>query len=120
MSDIIEINDLKVCFRVGVPDIERATPQVLLITLRLHHDFRAAVAKDDLQETIDYDYLTRSLDEWGKQREWKLIETLACHLADWVLLHFPVSKVEITIKKYILEQTRHVAVMIERNQPAES
>ncbi len=114
MNDIIEINDLEVHFRVGVPDDERATPQKLQISIRLHLDFKAAAAEDDLQHTIDYYRLTRDLIEWGNQREWKLIETLASQIADWVLENFRPSKVEVQIKKFILPDTKFVGVSIQR------
>ena len=115
MNDTIEINDLEVQFKVGVPDEERAVPQKLLITIRLHLDFKAAASEDDLQHTIDYYRLTRELIEWGSQREWKLIETLASQIADWILQYFQPAKVEVQIKKFILPDTKFVGVSIQRS-----
>lgn len=115
MNDIIEINDLEVRFKVGVPDEERAVPQKLLITIRLHMEFRTAAADDDIKHTIDYYRLTRELIEWGSQREWKLIETLASQIADWILQNFEPSKVEVQIKKFILTDTKFVGVSIQRS-----
>ena len=112
MDDTIEINDLEVHFKVGVPDDERATPQKLLITIRLYLDFTAAASDDDLQHTIDYYRLSRDLIKWGNQREWKLIETLASQIADWILQNFTPNKVDIHIKKFILPDTKYVGVSI--------
>ncbi len=114
MNDIIEINDLEVRFRVGVPDEERSIPQKLLITIRLHLNFSAAAAEDDLDQTIDYYRLTRELIEWGHQREWKLIETLASQIADWVLTNFKPTQVEVQIKKFILPYTKFVGVSVQK------
>lgn len=114
MNDIIEINDFELHFKVGVPDEERAVPQKLLITIRLHTDFNAAAVADDLRHTIDYYRLTRELIEWGKQREWKLIETLASQISDWILKNFQPAKVEVQIKKFILPDTKYVGVSIQR------
>lgn len=116
MTDTIEINDLEVSFRVGVPDEERATPQKLLLTLQLFLDFSKAAQSDDVQETVDYDELTRSLIEWGQPREWKLIETLAVHIAEWILDRHPITRVDVEIKKFILPNTRHVGVKIQRTR----
>jgi FolB domain-containing protein len=116
MNDMIEINDLEVHFKVGVPDEERAVAQKLLITIRLYLDFEQAASTDDLNHTIDYYRLTRDLVEWGSHREWKLIETLASHIADWVLRDFQPAKVDIQIKKFILPDTQFVGVSIERSR----
>ena len=115
MNDIIEIKDLEASFRIGVPDAERAQPQKLLITIRLNMDFSKAALTDDVQFTVDYDELTRSLIEWGQPREWKLIETLASNIADWILNRYSIDWVEIEIKKFILPNTRHVGVKIKRD-----
>lgn len=113
---MIEINDLEVHFKVGVPDEERAVAQKLLITIRLYLDFEQAASKDDLNHTIDYYRLTRDLIEWGNHREWKLIETVASHIAEWVLRDFQPARVEIQIKKFILPDTQFVGVSIERSR----
>lgn len=114
MNDIVEINDLEVNFKVGVPDEERASPQRLLVTLRLYLDFTAAASADDLRHTIDYYRLSRDLIDWGANREWKLIETLASQVADWILQNFSICKVEVQIKKFILPDTKYVGVTIQR------
>ena len=116
MNDIIEINDLEASFRIGVPDTERANPQKVLITIRLFTDFKEAARTDDVQHTVDYDELTRSLIEWGQAREWKLIETLASNIADWILDRYSIAGVQIEIKKFILPNTRHVGVRIMRDR----
>lgn len=115
MNDIIEIKDLEVSFHIGVPDEERAHAQKLLITIQLFTDFNEAARTDDVQHTVDYDELTRSLILWGKDREWKLIETLASNIADWILDRYAVAGVEIEIKKFILPNTSHVGVRIRRD-----
>lgn len=116
MNDIIEIKDLEVFFRIGVPDAERANPQKLLITIQLFTDFNEAARTDDVQHTVDYYELTQSLIRWGNSREWKLIETLASNIADWILDRHEIAGVEIEIKKFILPNTRHVGVKIRRDR----
>jgi dihydroneopterin aldolase len=116
MKDTILIEELEAHFRVGVPDEERRQPQRLLISLELEKDFTQAARQDAVELTIDYDALTRSLLSWGQDRQWKLIETLACEIADWVLKAYQVERVRVEIKKYILPNTRHVGVRVERIQ----
>jgi 7,8-dihydroneopterin aldolase/epimerase/oxygenase len=83
--DKIIIKDLEVFYRVGVPDEERAQPQRLLLTVEMEHHFSRAAASDDLNETIDYFAVSERLRTFGEGRNWKLIETLAVEIADFVL-----------------------------------
>ena len=114
MKDTIIIEALEVQFRVGVPDEERRHPQKLLISLYLEKDFRPAADRDEVALTVDYDALTRQLIAWGEHREWKLIETLASDIAQWVLASYAVEKIRVEIKKFILPHTQYVGVCIER------
>jgi len=67
----ISIVDLEVFYRVGVPDVERAQPQRLLLTVALEADFSAAATSDAIADTIDYYAVTQKLLKFGEGREWK-------------------------------------------------
>lgn len=112
--DTIVIQDVEVRFHVGVPDAERAQPQRLLISVELDLDTRAAAAADDLAQTVNYFDLHQRIVRMGDGREWKLIETLAEDIARLVLGELRVQAVRVEVKKFILPETRHVAVRIER------
>jgi 7,8-dihydroneopterin aldolase/epimerase/oxygenase len=114
MRGSILIEDLEVRYHVGVPDSERAEPQRLLLCLEMDHDFQAAAAMDDLGQTIDYYAVTQRLLRFGDERSWRLIEKLAVDLADLVLKEFNVAAVRVTVKKFILPETRFVAARVER------
>lgn len=113
-DDVVTIADLEVFYRVGVPDAERAHPQRLLLTVTMHADVSAAAASDDLARTIDYSAVARRLSSLGEGREWRLIETLAVEIADRVRAEFGAHRVGVEVKKFILPQTRYVAVRVER------
>ena len=112
--DTITITDLEVFYRVGVPDAERAKPQRLLLTVEMEHDFEAAAQRDNLGGTIDYYAVSQRLLKLGDGREWRLIETLACDIAETVLKEFRPSRVRVEVKKFIIAEARHVSVRIER------
>ena len=118
MSDRIDIVDLEVFYRVGVPDAERREPQRLLLTVEMDLDFGPAAAGDDLSRTIDYFAVSRRLLALGEGREWRLIETLAVEVAELVLREYPALRVGVEVKKFILPETRHVAVRVERRRQA--
>jgi 7,8-dihydroneopterin aldolase/epimerase/oxygenase len=112
--DQITIKDLTVFIRVGVPDVERAKPQQLLVTVEMDHDFTAAAKNDRLTKTIDYHAVATRLAAFGRRRTWRLIETLAVHMAEMILRQFKPKRVSVEIKKFILPETRYVSVRVTR------
>lgn len=108
----IAIVDLEVFYRVGVPDEERAQPQRLLLTVEMETDFSIATKNDSIADTIDYFAVTQQLLRFGENREWRLIEKLASDVADLVLAEFRPDVVRVEVKKFVLPQTKHVAVCL--------
>ncbi len=112
--DTIIISDLEVSFRVGVTEAERTKPQRLLLNLEIEHNLARAAAKDDLSQTIDYNSVCQRLLAFGEGREWRLIETLAVEIASVVIKEFLAASVVVEVKKFIIPQTRYVAVRVRR------
>lgn len=112
--DTILIADLEVMYRVGVPEMERASPQRLLISVELAVDFRRAATVDRLGETIDYDSVCRRLLTFGDNHEWQLIETLSVEIAEALLAEYSARTVTVEVKKFVIPQARYVAVRTSR------
>lgn len=110
----ISIVDLEVFYRVGVPDVERAQPQRLLLTIELESDFTAATRTDSIAHTIDYYAVTQRLLNFGAAREWKLIEKLASDIAGTIVKEFKPQTVSVEVKKFIIPQARYISVSIRR------
>ena len=110
----ISIVDLEVYYRVGVPDVERAQPQRLLLTVVLESDFSAAAKSDAVADTIDYFAVTQRLLKFGEGREWKLIEKLAANIAETILTEFKPKSVTVEVKKFVIPQTRYISVRLEK------
>jgi FolB domain-containing protein len=115
-NDCVLVKELRVEFRVGVPEEERARPQKLLINLDLKLDTRKAAALDCLDATVNYHQVCQRIAQFGEGRAWKLIETLASDIATLLLREFPIAVVVVEVQKFILPETRHVAVRIERTR----
>ena len=116
MNDRIEIIDQEVHCHIGVPEEERATPQRLLISSKLFLNLSEAGQKDDIAQTIDYFQVYQRIHDLAAARERQLIETLAEEIAEMVLVDFQPDSVEIKIKKFILPNTQHVSVCIQRSR----
>jgi dihydroneopterin aldolase len=112
MNSKISIVDLEVFYRVGVPDLERATAQRLQLTVELEFDFSAAARSNDIADTIDYQAVSQRLLRFGDGRSWKLIEKLATDIANTILIEFKPAAVTVEVKKFIIPEARHVAVTV--------
>lgn len=115
MSEIL-IAGLRVKTCIGVPDEERATLQEVEIDIRIQpvKDFQEM--GDDLAQTIDYAQVCERVFRLAGARPRRLIETLADELAHLILEEFEARFVEVELRKFILPQTRHVAVRYSRSK----
>lgn len=111
---VIGIRGLEVIARVGVPEEERTAPQRLLLDLRFAAIGQPADLRDDIDSTVDYFALSRSVIALVGERPRKLIETLADELADRLLTDYPLRWIEITVRKFILPDAEWVAVTVRR------
>ena len=112
--DTIIIQELEVHCRVGVTEQERSRPQRLQLTLEIGADFSRAAAADDLARTIDYYAVVQRLRPWGEGKSWRLIETLASEAAELILAEFKAVSVTVEVRKFIVADTRYVAVRLSR------
>lgn len=112
--DTIEIRRLKVSTHIGVPDEERADPQILWITLKMIPSQGFDGLADEISRTIDYAAVALEIQALAASKPRKLIETLAIESADHLLSNHPLRSVSITIEKHILPDTECVAVHLTR------
>ena len=116
MFDLIRIVDLEVFSHIGVPEEERREAQRLLISLEMSvATFAHAARTDDLSRTVNYYDVAQRLRQISAQRPRKLLETLAEEIATEVLKNYPMQKLTLEIKKFILPDTQYVSVKIERH-----
>lgn len=116
MPDTIEIRRLRVSALIGVPDEERASAQVLLVTIVLTPSQGFDGLADEISRTIDYHAVSLEIAALAAARPRKLIETLAVEIADHLLGRHPLACVAVTIEKHILPDTECVAVHLERSR----
>lgn len=114
MPDRILIDALELSSFIGVPEEERAQAQRLTASLVLEpiRDFRAL--EDQIENTVDYFVLSEFVKTLSLARPRRLLETLTEEIATELLARFPLRAVEIEVRKFILPDTRFVAVRIRR------
>jgi dihydroneopterin aldolase len=114
MIDRIHIEQLEIHARVGVPDSERAQPQRL--TLNVTFWPNRARPRDNIADTVNYSEVAASLKQFVVQRDYRLIETLAEEMAGHLLTRFPLRKVAVEVRKFVLPDANHVSVTAIREQ----
>jgi phosphoglycolate phosphatase len=113
-NDEIRIEELELMARVGVPDLERAEPQRITVSITLQPPQQFGSLDDDLARTIDYALVCEDLSHFVAGRQDKLIETLAHEMAEHLLWRFGLARVELELRKFVLPETRYVAVRVVR------
>ena len=109
MSEIL-IDSLRVKTRIGVPDEERLEPQEIEIDIRIRPMKSFSEMQDDIALTVDYAAVCKRVAELAGASPRRLIESLAQEIGDLILNEFGATLVEVEIRKFILPETRHVAV----------
>jgi dihydroneopterin aldolase len=114
-DDCIHVEQLEVFTRIGVTDDERAAPQRLLLSMTIwpRKDFDGV--NDEIANTVDYSALCAATRDFVEARAGRLIETLARNLADEILLRFPIRRITIQVRKFVVLNTKYVSVTLTRD-----
>lgn len=115
MSEIL-ISGLRVRANIGVPEKERAEIQELEFYLRIRTALAFDQMEDTLSKTIDYARVCQRVSEIAAEKPRNLIETLADEVAGKIVAEFEALSVEVELRKFILPETRHVAVRCTRRR----
>lgn len=116
-SDRIQIRDLRVRTRLGVPEAERRVVQTVSLTIVMEPAEPFDSLGDEIGRTVDYHAVARRVAEIAGRGQRRLAETLAVELAEAILAEFPLSAVELEIEKTILPQAAGVGVKVRREKP---
>ena len=109
----IIINNLKTSCIIGIKPEERLRPQDVIVDLSLSLDLSKAVVSDDIDDTFDYDDLSKSIVGFIEKSDFKLLEKLAYEVAKLVKQTTDASEVKVIVKKPLaLPEARYAAVEI--------
>ncbi len=98
-EDRIYIKRLPCWGYVGVLAPERELGRVFYLDLELWVDTKQAAQHDDLRQTVDYGKLAVEIQKQVRESRFFLLETLADHLAKFILQDLLVFKVRLSITK---------------------
>jgi dihydroneopterin aldolase len=114
LSDRIHIEQLEIFTRIGVLEKERAAHQRLTISISLWPYEQTRDLGDDIHRTINYSAVAEETKSFVRDQSTNLIETLADRLATHLLTTFRIHKVTVELRKFPLEDAKHVSVTVTR------
>jgi dihydroneopterin aldolase len=114
MSDVIHIEALELQTFIGVPPEERLQPQRITVSLTLEPKRGFTLLGDSIENTVDYAQVCWMVESICTERPRLLIETLAHEIGERLLQIFPLRRIEVELRKFILPNTKFVAVKVER------
>jgi phosphoglycolate phosphatase len=113
-NEWIEIADLEVLSKIGVPEEEREVFQRLQVCLQFQIEDHFGDLQDDFDKTVDYACVAAAVEEIAEANRAQLLETLGSDIADSLMKRFPMRRLELELKKYILPNARYVSVRSSR------
>jgi dihydroneopterin aldolase len=113
-SEWFQITDLRVPTRIGIPATERANVQTIAFTVRFQILRSFPDLHDDIGRTVDYGAVAQEIRLTAQENQAQLIETLVGAVADRLMARFPLSRVEVELKKFVLADAEHVSVKTAR------
>ena len=113
-SDEIHIEQLDVFTRIGVPEEERAKPQRLAVSISFWPYQQRNDLADHIERTVNYSTVAEETKNFLRDQSVSLIETLAERLASHLLQSFPIQKVTIELRKFVLQDAKYVSITVTR------
>jgi len=113
-ADQIHIEQLEIFARVGVPEKERATPQRLTVSITLWPKQDTRDSGDQIGRTVNYSAVAEEARSFARDQSVNLIETLADRLATHLLGTFPIRKLTVELRKFVLQDAKYVSVRVMR------
>lgn len=113
--DKVFVEGLVVNAYIGVYDWEHEQPQPLVLDLEMDWDNNKAASSEQLSDALDYDALSKAVEQLITSRPRALIETVAEEVATLILTQFGSPRVRVKVAKpQAVASAKQTAVEITR------
>lgn len=113
--DIIFLGGLEIETIIGIFDWERETKQKIILDIEMAFDIKKAAQSDNIEDTLDYKAVSKSVIQMVENSSFFLVEKLAEEITQLILNDFDVSWVKLTLnKKGAIRGASDVGIIIER------
>jgi FolB domain-containing protein len=118
MMGTIKLRELSYNLKVGVTEEERQSPQYISVDLDIETDITKAITTEDIEDTINYSTIQKTIKKYLENKEYKLIEKLTNDIATMLLQEFStLKKVSCTCwKPLALKEAKNVGVTIVKSR----
>ena len=113
-ADEIHIDQLEIFTHIGAPEVERAAPQRLTVSISFWPYQQTPDLADKIDQTVNYSAVAEETKSFVRDQSVNLIETLADRLATHLLKTFPIQRVAIDLRKFPLEDAKYVSATVTR------
>jgi 7,8-dihydroneopterin aldolase/epimerase/oxygenase len=115
-GDTIRIEQLEILAHIGVTAEERGQSQRIVLNITVFPAVAFQNLADDINRTVNYVDICSHSRDFISSQQWNLIETLADRLASDLIKMFPLSAVEVEVRKFVLPNTAFVAATARRTK----
>jgi 7,8-dihydroneopterin aldolase/epimerase/oxygenase len=112
--DEVRIEQLEVFTVIGVLEHERKGLQRLTVSISFWPYEQWQDLADNIEKAVNYSAVAEETKRFAREQAVNLIETLADRLASHLLKSFPIQKVTIELRKFALQDAKHVSVTVTR------
>jgi len=117
--DKIFINNLRVDTTIGIYQWERCVKQKVNFDIILACDTQEAAKKDTLEDTLDYAQISSAITDFVSHSRFKLIETLAHEVMEFLYHSFTLSGVQLKLSKpAAIKNAQEAGLIIQRGSLA--
>ena len=113
--DIIFLHELKVKTLIGIYPWELKVAQMIQLDLEIALPASRACQTDNFEDALDYALIVQRIQEILSERHFSLLEALAEHIAQTILLEFKSPWIKVSVAKLsAIQGVKKVGVRIER------
>ncbi|SEO79679.1 dihydroneopterin aldolase [Nitrosovibrio sp. Nv6] len=113
--DIIFLHELKVKTLVGIYPWELNAAQTIQLDLEIGLPASRACQTDNFEDALDYAAIVQRINDALSQKRFSLLEALAEHIAQIILMEFKSPWVKVSVAKLsAIRSVKRVGVCIER------
>ena len=114
--DRIFLSEMKIETTVGIWEWEKRIKQQVIIDIEMSADIKKAAATDQIEDTLNYKAVAKSVRKLVEESSFQLVETMAEKISELVIGEHNVSWVRIKVNKPgAIRGSKGVGIIIERD-----
>ena len=114
--DRIFLSEMKIETTVGIWEWEKRIKQQVIIDIEMSADIKKAAATDQIEDTLNYKAVAKSVRKLVEESSFQLVESMAEKISELVIGEHNVSWVRVKVNKPgAIRGSKGVGIIIERD-----